>query len=165
MVFRLIFYCVGIIIGFRLAPLASAASFGQIISNRFIQVLQSTDASPANAAAKALDGSNATFSLTADVAGSFWKAEAGRSYTLTRVELVNRLAPADVEMAGLTMRLYNIEDQLAFQTNVTNPGSGGTWAVNLPTGLVARTLWVGLPGSQTNGGGNRRVGFAEAREQ
>src|SRR6185503_6615339 len=100
MVFRLIFYCVGIIIGFRLAPLASAASFGQIISNRFIQVLQSTDASPANAAAKALDGSNATFSLTADVAGSFWKAEAGRSYTLTRVELVNRLAPADVEMGG-----------------------------------------------------------------
>ena len=94
MAFRLILYSVGIIIGFGLAPLASAASFGQITSNRFIQVVQSTDASPANDATKALDGTNTTFSLTADVAGSFWKAELGHSYTLTRVELINRVAPA-----------------------------------------------------------------------
>ena len=136
---------------------------GQIPSAQFIRVLQSSDAAATNVAAQAMDGNGLTFSLTTDTPGSFWQAELGRAYALTRVELVNRAAPNDAAMGGLTLRLLNMDDQVVFETGVTNPGSGGVFGVNLPAGLQARILWVGLAGSQTNGAGNYRVGLAEAR--
>src|SRR5438034_321744 len=131
-----------------------AATDGQLGSLLLVRVAQSSDASPTNNPLSAVDGTNATFSLTADVPGSYWTAELGRPYWLTRIELVNRTAPYDPEMGGLTLRLFNMDDQLVFQTDLTNPGPGGTRVVSLPDGLRARSLWVGLIGSQTNGGGN-----------
>ena len=110
------------------------ASSGQLNSSLFVRVAQSSDAAPSNVALKAVDGVGATFSLTGDVPGSFWTAELGRPYALTSIELVNRTAPNDREMDGLTLRLFNIDDQIVFQTGVTNPGSGGTWTVSLPAG-------------------------------
>ncbi len=140
-----------------------AAPVELIPSSRFSRIAQSSDASPTNGAPQAVDGATGTFSLTGDLPGSYWMAELGRPFPLSRVELVNRLAPADTEIEGLTLRLYNIDDQIVFQTGVTNPGSGGTWGTDLPAGLEARTLWIGLLGSQTNGAGDHRVGLAEAR--
>ena len=129
----------------------------------FSVVMQSSDASPTNGAAKAMDGVNATFSLTADQPGSYWLAQMGRPYPVEWIELVNRAAPDDTTLAGLTLRLFNMDDQVVFQTNLVNPGSGGLLKISLPAGTVARSLWIGLPGTQTNGAGNYRVGLAEAR--
>ena len=82
---------------------------------------------------------------------------------MERIELLNRAAPADPEMAGLILRLYNLDDQVVFETGLTNPGSASSWILNLAPGLMARSVWIGLPGAQTNGVGLRRVGLAEVR--
>src|SRR6185369_5825222 len=86
-----------------------AAADGQLRPSLFVRVSQSSDASPANSASRALDGSNTTFSLTGDQAGSFWKAELGRPYLLQSIEVVNRLAPNDEELDGLTLSLFNLD--------------------------------------------------------
>ena len=139
------------------------AAEGQLPPSLWVRVVQSSDASAANTAAAAVDGASGTFSRTANTPGSFWTASLGRPYSLTRIELVNRPAPDDAEMRGLTLRLFNLDDQVVFQTNLVNPGSGATSLLNLPVGLSARSLWIGLPGTQTNGAGNYRVGLAEVR--
>ena len=148
---------VGPAFGSVLAPILSVATLS------FSSVKQSTDAAAANTAFKAVDGSPGTCSLTADLPGSWWQADLGRPYLLERVEIVNRSAPNDAELAGLALRLFNMDDQLVFQTTLSNPGSGGTLSVAFPSGTKARSLWIGLPGTQTNGAGNCRVGLAEVR--
>lgn len=157
----------------RWLPLAAAvlssvvvkcqAAEGQIASSLFVRVTQSSDGSATNAASRAMDAQNGTFSLTADAPGSYWLAELGRPFLLTRIEVVNRSAPSDVEMDGLTLRLLNMDDQVVFETGLTNPGSAATQVVNLPENTKARIVWIGLPGTQTNGAGNYRVGLAEVR--
>ena len=148
---------------FVLAAFHAGATEGQLPLSLFVRVAQSSDAVSTNAASRALDGTNGTFSLTADAPGSWWTAELGRPYQLTRIEVANRSAPGDVAMTGLTLRLLNMDDQVVFQTILTNPGSAATNIVSLPAGLQARSLWIGLPGTQTNGAGNYRVGLAEVR--
>ena len=143
-------------------PLASAAE-GQISPSRFLRIAQSSNASATNIATNALDGVMGTTSLTADVAGGFWTVELGRPFTLTRLEIVNRAAPNDAAMDGLTLRLSNMDDQVVFQSNLTNPGPGATLFINVPAGVAARTVWIGLPGAQVNGAGNYQVGLAEVR--
>ena len=140
-----------------------AAASGRLNPSRFVRIAQSSDASPTNTASRAMDGAVATFSLTADQEGSFWTAELGRSYPLESIEIVNRAAPKDAEMDGLTLRLFDLDDQVVFETALSNPGPGGTLVVSLPAGLRARTMWVGLLAGQLNGGGNHRVGIVEAR--
>src|SRR6185295_16518917 len=66
------------------AALTCRAADGQIGSSLFVRVTQSTDASPGNGALKAMDGTSATSSLTADVPGSYWLAELGRAYFLSQ---------------------------------------------------------------------------------
>lgn len=129
----------------------------------FSTVRQSSDANSANRAFMAVDGATATYSLTGNEPGSYWLAELGRPYPLERIEVVNRPAPADVALSGLTLRLFNLDDQVVFQTGLTNPGSGGIVIVGLPPGTEARSLWIGLSGAQTNGAGDYRVGLAEVR--
>ena len=60
------------------AAFTCAGTSGQLPSSLFVRVAQSTDAAPGNGPLNAVDGSTATFSLTADVPGSFWTAELGR---------------------------------------------------------------------------------------
>jgi hypothetical protein len=129
----------------------------------FASVIQSSDAAPANSATMAVDGAAGTFSLTANAPGSYWLAQLGRPYPVERIELINRAAPNDAELGGLTLRLFNLDDQAVFETVLTNPGSSGLVALNLPAGIVARSLWIGLPGTQANAAGNYRVGLAEVR--
>ena len=129
----------------------------------FARVLQSIEAASTNGALRAVDGLNTTFSLTTDAPGSYWWAEWGRAYPLERIEIVNRSAPQDRELAGLTLRLFNLDDQVVFERGLTNPGSGKVMVIGLPPSLSARSVWIGLPGSQTNGAGNYRVGLAEVR--
>ena len=146
-----------------LIPWIGLASVGQLSSSLFVRVTQSTDAASTNTAARAVDGANLTYSLTSNQPGSYWLGELGRPYQLTQIALVNRTATNHAEMGGLTLRLLNMDDQVVFQTGLTNPGSGGTNVVSLPTNLWARSVWIGLPGTQTNGAGNYRVGLAEVR--
>jgi len=136
---------------------------GQLAPSLFTQKSQSSDATTTNTAASAMDGSGATFSLTADQPGSFWMAALERPYKLTRIEIVNRPAFADAEMGGLALQLFNMDDQMVFTIGLTNPGPGGVFTATLPAGLEARTVWIGLPANQTNAAGNYRVGLAEVR--
>jgi len=129
----------------------------------FPTVAQSTDAQADQTAARAVDGAAATFSLTRDEPGSWWQAQLGRPFPMDRIELVNRAAPHDAEMGGLTLHLLNLDDQVVFATNLANPGPGGTLLLPLPAGTLARTVWIGLPGTQANDAGNHRVGLAEVR--
>lgn len=140
--------------------LGSVSSAARLV---FSGVRQSTDAAPGNTASQAVDGSTAKFSLTKNLPGSYWLAELGRAYPLERIELVNRPAPDDKELEGLTLRLFNMDDQIVFETVLTNPGSSGIAVINVPVDLSARSLWIGLTGTQTNGAGNYRVGLAEVR--
>lgn len=148
----------------------AGAGFGYVLGSPsssalipFLRVRQSTDASAAHAAARAVDGATTTYSLTADVPGSYWLAELGRPFPLDRIELVNRSAPDDAGMSGLTLELLNLDDQVIYATNLVNPGSSGIAMLTLPPRTLARSLWIGLPDGQTNGAGNRRVGLAEVR--
>jgi len=144
-------------------PPCGMAADGQLGKSLFVAVGQSSDASATNGAALALDGANTTFSLTADIPGSYWTASLGRPYLLKRLELVNRTTPNDKEMAGLTLRLLDLDDQVVFQAGLTNPGSGLTNVFTWPAGQRARSLWVGLSGSQTNGACMRTWPFLMAR--
>jgi hypothetical protein len=135
----------------------------QLDKSLFLRVVQSSDATSTTGASLALDGKQTTSSLTSDAPGSYWLAELGRPFLLSRIELVSRLAPNAAELGGLTLRLFDIDDQVVFQTGVTNPGAGGAWAVDLPSGTRARSVWIGLGGNQANDAGNHRVGFAEVR--
>lgn len=126
-------------------------------------VTQSSDVSAVNSARMAVDGATTTFSLTTDAPGSYWLAELGRPFPVERIELVNRPAPFDAELAGLTLQLFNLDDQVVFSRTLTNPGPLGLMVIDLPPGLVARSLWIGLPGLDTNAAGNRRVGLTEVR--
>ncbi|MDF7797979.1 lamin tail domain-containing protein [Pontiellaceae bacterium B1224] len=129
----------------------------------FAGVMQSSDAGAATSADKAVDDSTATYSLTDDLPGSYWQADLGRPHELGQIELVNRAAPDDAEMGGLTLSLFNMEDQVVYQTELTNPGPSGITIIDLPEGLVARTLRIGLTGTDSNDAGNFRVGMAEVR--
>ena len=127
----------------------------------FSRVSQSSDNAPSTTADNAVDGSVSTFSLTEDLPGSYWMAELPRPYELEQIAVVNRGAPDDVELAGLTLSLYNMDDQVVYETVLINPGPSGIVDVPLPDGTFARSLRVGLSGSATNGAGNHRVGLAE----
>ena len=67
------------------------AAEGVLAAARFVRIAQSSTAAATNAASRAVDGNTNTFSLTADVAGSFWTAELGRPYALRRIEILGRL--------------------------------------------------------------------------
>ena len=146
-----------LVVGSFATPVLAATSLS------FVGVTQSTDSTPAHRAPNAVDGSTSSFNLTANLPGSYWLAQLGRPYPLDRIELVNRLAPGDAELGGLTLRLFNLDDQVAFETILTNPGSGALATIPLPPGTVAQSLWIGLPGTQTNDAGNYCVGLAEVR--
>ncbi|HEY5913246.1 MAG TPA: lamin tail domain-containing protein [Verrucomicrobiae bacterium] len=148
-------------VGARFSYTVGAPSSGTRLT--FGEVIQSSDAAAGNNAVMAVDGAPGTFSLTANLPGSYWLARLGRAFPLERIEVVNRSAPFDVQLAGLRLRLLNLDDQVIYETTLTNPGPGGTLLLDLPPGTVGRSLWIGLPGTQTNGGGTRQVGLAEVR--
>ena len=148
----------------------AGAGFGYLLGEvsattqlAFSSTTQSSDASPANGPRMAVDGSTSTFSLTMDEPGSYWRAELGRPYPLERIEIVNRPAPFDLELSGQTLRLFNLDDQVVFETLLANPGPLGLIVLTLPPDTLARSLWIGLPESATNGAGNHRVGLTEVR--
>lgn len=126
-------------------------------------VAQSSDAAVTNGAMRARDGVAGTFSLTQDLPGSWWAVSLIRPYAISRIEVVNRAAPCAAELDGLTLRLMDLDDQVVHQTTLSNPGPSGTWSATFGTPRKARTIWIGLDGASTNGGGTRRVGLAEVR--
>ncbi|MHB9010064.1 MAG: galactose-binding domain-containing protein, partial [Limisphaerales bacterium] len=136
---------------------------GWLERTRFAQVAQSTDASPAQGASQALDGSGTTSSLTANVPGSHWYAALSRPYVIKRLELINGRTAEGGAMGGLTVRLLDIEDQVVGEQVLPNPGAGGTNVLTWPDGLRFRTLWLGLSDGRTNDAGTHQVGLAEAR--
>ena len=129
----------------------------------FVATGQSGDAGPDTAAGLAADGLEATWSRTSDAAGSHWWGSLSRVHPLQRIEGVNLPTPDDSMMDGLVLRLLRMDDQVVFEQRLTNPGPSATWTVELPPGVFARTVWIGLPGDQLNGKGTRQVALAEIR--
>ena len=142
---------------------ASVTDASQLERTRFAGGSQSSDAASTATAAAALDSSTSTSSLTQNLPASFWQAELGRTYSLDRIELVAPPAGSAASLGGLTLRLFNLDDQIVFQATLTDPGAGGTWTTNLPAGTRGRSLRIGLDDAQTNAAGNYQVGLAEVR--
>ena len=144
------------------------ASFSQplvaevIEADYFRTILQSSsDPSGLYPAEQAMDGSTATYSLTDNIPNSYWQTTLRRSRPITRIEITNRTGTPHLEKGGQTLRIYDIDDQSVYSTPVTNPGSGGTWSVNLPAGTRGRIIRFGLEGGSQNAAGNYRSGLAE----
>jgi hypothetical protein len=144
-----------------LAALVTHAS--QLDRARFAGSSQSSDTASTNTAAAALDSSTSTSSLTQNLPASFWQAELGRTYSLARIEVVAPPTGSSASLGGLTLRLFNLDDQIVFQATLTDPGTGGTWTTNLPANTRGRSLRIGLDDAQTNAAGNYQVGLAEVR--
>jgi hypothetical protein len=128
-----------------------------------VSVGQSSDADATRGAGLAVDGKEVTSSRTADLAGSHWSGALRRPHPIQRIEGVNLAAPEEGMLEGQVLRLYQMDDQVVFEQVLTNPGPGATWVVELPPGVTARRVWIGLPGERTNGLGTRQVGLAEVR--
>ena len=129
----------------------------------FASVGQSSDASAETAAALAIDNRETTSSRTADLPGSHWWGHLSRIHRLQRVEGVQPAAPDDALGRGYVLRLLRMDDQVVFEQDLPDVGPGGTWTIDLPAGVMARTVWIGLPGDRTNGRGTRQVALAEIR--
>lgn len=142
---------------YTLDPAASAVRL------TFAGVRQSSDATAETVATQAVDGLIGTFSLTQNLPGSFWEARFDRPFPLQRIEVVNLPVPLAAHLAGVVLRISNLDDQIVFSAVLTNPGPSASLSLPLPAGLVARTIWFGLPDGATNGAGNHRVGLAEVR--
>ena len=125
-------------------------------------VRQSSDSATTTTAAKAVDGSTSSFATTQNLTNSWWEVELGTSHTLTRIEIVNTTA-TPARLAGLTVRVQDIRDQTVYTTTTTDPGSGGTWSVDLPASLRGRIVRIGLEGGAVNGAGDRVVSLAEVK--
>lgn len=157
----------------RLISLVWAGAFASALSSlgavqldlaRLGTATQTGDLSAANAPARALDGNAGTFSATTEIPNAHWECQLSRDYTLTRIEIV---APSDVSyrdaLDGLVLRLQDLRDRTVFETLVDDPGPGSTWAADLPAGLSARLLRIGLENGQPNGAGKHQVALAEVR--
>jgi len=129
----------------------------------FLEVGQTSDASADTAATLATDNREATSSRTADQTGSHWWGRLPRIHRIQRVEGVLPAAPDDTLGRGLVLRLLRMDDQVVFEQDLPAADAAGTWTVDLPAGVSARTVWIGLPGDRTNGRGTRQVSLAEVR--
>lgn len=150
------------LVGFLWAGWVPDALAAKLDLARLGTLRQSGDLSSANAAAKAVDGQTATFSATAETTNAFWQCELGRTYALTRVELVTSADALQRNAAnGLVLRVQDLRDQTVFQAAVTDPGPGATWSVDLPAGVGGRIIRLGLEDAQPNGAGRHQVVLAE----
>ncbi|MCE2825602.1 MAG: lamin tail domain-containing protein [Verrucomicrobium sp.] len=129
----------------------------------FASVGQSSDASADTPATLGADNRESTSSRTADQPGSHWWGRLSRIHRLQRVEGVLPAAPEDALGRGLVLRLLRMDDQVVFEQDVPPADANGAWAVDLPAGVAARTVWIGLPGDRTNARGTRQVAVAEVR--
>lgn len=114
-----------------------------------------------NTAALAIDGNASTVSETTNVTDSHWLVKLDRARPVSRLELVNRSDGYASRISGLTVRFYDDAMATLATTTTTNPGSGATWAYNLPAGTPAvRYVRIGLENGATNGQGDRVVSIA-----
>ena len=115
-------------------------------------------------AALAIDGNVATVSESANQPGAFWEIELNRTVPTSRIYLV---APTGLRYAnvldGVLVRVYDMRDQLIHESTVGTVTPGGTWAVILPPGTVARIVRLELPAGQTNGAGDYRIALADLK--
>lgn len=147
-----------------LAAVSPESSAAALDLARLGSSTQTGDLSAANTAAQALDANVSTFSATPHITNASWECELNRDYSLTRIEIV---APSDPlygnALNGLVLRLEDLRDRTVFETPVSDPGPGQTWAADLPAGLAARILRIGLENGQPNGAGKYQVALAEVR--
>jgi hypothetical protein len=117
-----------------------------------------------SSAAFAIDGNAATISETANQPGAFWEIELQRTVPASRIYLV---APTGAGYSGVltgaVVRVFDLRDQLIHESTIGTVTPGGTWAVILPAGTVARIVRVELPAGQTNGAGDYRIALADLR--
>jgi hypothetical protein len=112
----------------------------------------------------ATDGQPGTVSATAEGPDAFWECELRRPYHLTRVEIVAATEPVHAGAAdGLLLEVQDLRDRVLFSSPVSDPGPGGTWAVDVPGQVAGRILRVRLADGQPNGAGKQQVVLAEVR--
>src|SRR6185369_8745406 len=128
-----------------------------------IKVYQSPEYSPSFPASNAIDSDATTFTHTENSPNSYWMADLRRSAPVDRIELINRATCCPERMGGLIFRIFDAASNSVFSAVVPNPGLGGKWTTNLPTGTAGRYFRFGSENGQTNEAGNYYVTLAEAR--
>jgi hypothetical protein len=85
----------------------------------------------------------------------------------TRISRIDIVAPADSAYAGIltgvVVKVYDLRDQLIYQTTVGPVAPGNTWAAFLPGGIDGRIVRLELPAGQTNGAGDYRIALADLK--
>ena len=104
-------------------------------------------------AAGAIDGDSATFSHTdAITPNNAWQLTFENSHPISRVELQMRCDCCGGRLSGTILRLFDEEGDSVFAEVVEDPGIGGTTVIEIPPGIDARTIRVGLENGETNPG-------------
>lgn len=112
----------------------------------------------------AIDGNPATVAETANQAGSFIEYELERSTRISRIHLVSPADPAYAgTLEGVVVKVYDLRDQVVYQTTIGPVAPGDTWAAFLPPGTDGRIVRLELPAGQTNGAGDYRIALAELK--
>jgi hypothetical protein len=104
-------------------------------------------------AAGAIDGDPGTFSHTDSITpNNAWQLTFEDSHPISRVELQMRGDCCGGRLSGTILRLFDEEGDSVFAEVVEDPGIGGTTVIEIPPGIDARTIRVGLENGETNPG-------------
>jgi hypothetical protein len=135
-------------------------AFGPCVPSSAVTVSQSSDGGTAYASLAA-DGSPDTYSMTADVADSFWLLARDHAGPIRRVELVNRRDALSSRLSGLVVRILDDQSNAVASATASDPGLGAVWGFNAPAGTTGRYVRIGLEGGALNGAGDHVVQLAE----
>ncbi len=104
-------------------------------------------------AAEAIDGDSGTFSHTDSITpNNAWQLKFEDAHPISRVELQMRGDCCGGRMSGTILRLVDEEGDSVFEEEIEDPGVGGTTVIEIPPGINARTIRIGLEDGDTNPG-------------
>ena len=115
------------------------------------------------AAAKGIDGDRATFSHTdLTTRGNYWQLRLDASYSLGRIEIVNRQNYGS-RLNGCVVKVLDENGTVLYRRKIQNAADGAILTFNLPEGTVGRYIKIGLEGDEKNGYGDYVVSLADVR--
>ncbi len=101
--------------------------------------------------AQAIDGDPASFSHTDSVSpNNAWKLDFDQDYPMARIELQMRGDCCGGRLTGAIMRVLNGEGDSVFSSEIADPGAGGLTVIEVPEGVEARSIRIGLESGKTN---------------
>ena len=116
-------------------------------------------------AGKAVDGDPGTFSHTdAGTSNNAWELVFENDFGISRVELQMRGDCCGGRLTGAILRLFDGEGDSVYDEEISDPGVGQITVIQIPPGVKARKIRVGLENGGTNPGStNSLIHLGEVR--